>query len=73
MIEAPKMRAMGNGTANLITQELDYQLQLQRLTSGTIIKDRGPAIPILITGSFSGLQIRPDWSALVVSQAQRTS
>jgi AsmA protein len=70
LINAPQMKVTGNGTANLVTKQLEYQLQLQRLTSGAVAKSRGPEIPILITGPFSDPKIRPDWQSLVVSQAK---
>jgi hypothetical protein len=38
------------------------------MTSGTETKPRGPAIPIVVTGTFSDPHIRPDWTKLAVSQ-----
>lgn len=70
LMEAPQMRVTGNGTANLVTEQLNYRLELQRLTSGSVVKLRGPAIPLLINGSFSAPKIRPDWQVLLVNEAK---
>lgn len=68
LLQAQKINASGSGTVNLITQQLDEKILLQRLTEGAEAKPRGPAIPILVTGSFSDPKIRPDWTSIAVTQ-----
>lgn len=67
IIRASQIDVTGKGTANLVSQQLDYTLSLQRLTSGKDIKPRGPALPISITGSFGEPQIRPDLQAILIT------
>ena len=68
LIQAQGINASGQGTADLVNQQLDYKISLQRLTGGSEAKPRGPAIPLLVTGSFSDPKIRPDWTSLAVKQ-----
>jgi uncharacterized protein involved in outer membrane biogenesis len=68
LIQAQAVNASGKGTADLVTQQINYEISLQRMTSGTETKPRGPAIPIVVTGTFSDPHIRPDWTKLAVSQ-----
>ncbi len=70
LVEAQGINASGHGTANLVTQQLDYKVSLQRLTGSSEVKPRGPAIPLIITGTFSKPNIRPDWTSLVVTQVK---
>jgi uncharacterized protein involved in outer membrane biogenesis len=71
LIKATKINASGQGTANLNTQQVDYRLSLQRLTSGAEIKPRGPAIPIKITGNFAKPSVNVDYQSLAVSEIQK--
>ncbi len=71
VIKASKMDVSGQGAANLNTQQLDYRLSLQRLTSGSVIKPRGPAIPLTVTGNFAKPSINLDVQSLAVSQAKQ--
>ncbi|HEV2613547.1 MAG TPA: AsmA family protein [Gammaproteobacteria bacterium] len=71
LMKAAKINAMGNGTANLNTEQLDYHLSLQRMTSGAEIKPRGPAIPITITGNFDKPSVKVDYESLAVSQIKQ--
>lgn len=67
-IQAQGINASGQGTVNLVNHVLDYQISLQRLTNGTQVKSRGPAIPLLVTGTITEPKIRPDWTKIAVSQ-----
>jgi len=67
IIRASQIDVTGKGTANLISQQLDYTISLQRLTSGKDIKPRGPALPISVTGSFGDPHIRPDLQAILIT------
>jgi len=69
-IQANQMEAKGQGQISLVTQNLNYQISLQRLTQGTEPKPRGPAIPLNITGDIDSPKIRPDWQAFLVDQLQ---
>jgi hypothetical protein len=71
LIKATKINASGQGTANLNTEQLDYRLLLQRLTSGAEIKPRGPAIPITIKGNFAKPSVNVDFQSLAVSQIKQ--
>jgi uncharacterized protein involved in outer membrane biogenesis len=68
LIDAQGINASGQGNINLLNQQLDYKISLQRLTSGSQIKPRGPAVPLVITGTFSDPKIRPDWTGIAVTQ-----
>lgn len=69
-ITAEQMEAKGSGQVNLLTQRINYQLSLQRLTQGKEVKPRGPAIPLIITGDINRPSIRPDWQEFLVGQLQ---
>ena len=70
MITAPQITAAGSGTANLMTQQLDYRLSLQRLTSGSQVKPRGPAIPIVISNTFMHPSVQVDLKSIVVNEVK---
>jgi hypothetical protein len=70
-IKATRINASGQGTANLNTAQLDYRLSLQRMTSGTTISPRGPAIPLTITGDFSKPSVNVDVTSLAVSEVKK--
>ncbi len=57
----------GKGSANLVSEQLNYELSLQRLTNGSTIQPRGPAIPISVTGPFAKPVIQPNWTVLATS------
>jgi len=71
LIKASKVNATGQGTANLNTEQLDYRLSLQRMTSGAEAKPRGPAIPLTITGNFSSPSVKLDMTSLAVSEVKQ--
>jgi len=61
-IRASYYKVLGNGTANLATQVLDYQLQAYGM------RDNKPTdffVPIKITGTFSSPKVAPDVAVLV--------
>jgi uncharacterized protein involved in outer membrane biogenesis len=69
-ILADQMEAKGHGQINLISQNLNYQISLQRLTQGAEPKPRGPTIPLNISGDINSPAIRPDWQGFLVDQLQ---
>lgn len=71
LIKASKINATGQGTANLNTQQLNYKISLQRMTSGADIKPRGPAIPIAVTGNFAKPSISVDMASLAASEVKQ--
>lgn len=59
LIVAPTFQAKGSGTANLLTQHLDYRLIVQLLVTGTK-EPQGDAIPINVRGNFDDVSVHPD-------------
>ena len=60
----------GQGTANLVTEAVDYRV------NAAILKGAGAGaalanIPLLITGTMTSPSVRPDTQALVKSVAQQ--
>lgn len=69
-ISSGDLRVTGQGTANLVTEAVNYR------ANATILK--GPSagaalasVPLLITGTFKSPSVRPDTQALVRSVAQQ--
>ncbi|MDX2165096.1 MAG: AsmA family protein [Gammaproteobacteria bacterium] len=71
LIKASKINATGQGTANLNSQQLNYRMSLQRMTSDSEIKPRGPAIPITITGNFAKPSVSVDVASLAASEVKQ--
>ena len=70
VIASGNLRVTGQGTANLITQALDYRV------NAAILKGSGgsPAlanVPLLISGTMKSPSVRPDTQSLVKSLAQQ--
>ena len=68
LMKASKINATGQSTADLNSQQINYHMSLQRMTNGSDIKPRGPAIPITITGNFAKPSVNVDFQSLAVSQ-----
>lgn len=74
LIQSSKFKATGSGTANLITEALNYRLMMVGLhaindAQGNLVQEeRQTQIPVLITGTFDHPVITPDMAALLKSQ-----
>jgi AsmA protein len=74
LAQSPQFKATGNGTANLITQALNYRLLLVGLHTvidaqgNTVQEERKTPIPVLISGTFDKPVITPDLRALIQSE-----
>lgn len=69
-IASGDLRVTGQGTANLVTEAVNYRV------SAAILKGAGAGsalanIPLLITGTMTSPSVRPDTQALVKSVAQQ--
>jgi len=58
LIDAPTFQAKGSGSANLVSQYLDYKL-IAQLIAPDARKPQGDALPIKISGNFNNISIRP--------------
>jgi AsmA protein len=67
ILRGPNLRATGAGSANLNTQQINYQLNAQLLDRDTAAF-KGSVIPIKITGSFSHPNVSPILKDLIKSQ-----
>jgi AsmA protein len=68
-IASGDLRVTGQGTANLVTQAVDYRLNaaiLKGAAAGTLAN-----VPLLVSGTMSKPSVRPDTQALVKSVAQQ--
>ncbi len=70
LIQSSQFKITGRGTANLITEALDYHLQAVGLHSvsnaegGTSLEEQRTPIPLLVTGTFSKPIVTPDPEAI---------
>ncbi len=70
LLQSPDIKISGSGTANLITQQLDYHLKavgMHTVTNAqgqTILEARQTEIPVQVTGTFSKPIVVPDLSAI---------
>lgn len=73
LIQSPQFKGTGQGTANLVTEALHYQVQFVGLQSTTDAQgkitqeERRTPIPLLITGTFDKPIITPDLQVLLQS------
>lgn len=68
-IASGDLRVTGQGTANLVTQAVDYRVNaslLKGAAAGALAN-----VPLLVTGTMSKPSVRPDTQALVKSVAQQ--
>jgi AsmA protein len=68
LVQAPDIKVTGKGTANLLSEQLNYTMKMQRMVSGT---PKGPAIPLIVKGTFSHPSIQPDVTEIIKDQAVR--
>jgi len=68
MLESPNLGATGKGSANLMSQNLDYVLHVI-IDQGN--PDKRATVPVLIHGPFSALQYSVDWGEIAKEQAQK--
>jgi len=69
-IASGDLRVTGQGTANLVTEAVDYRV------NAAVLKGAGSSsalanIPLLVTGTMTSPTVRPDTQALVKSVAQQ--
>ena len=69
VLDSPALAATGSGTANLITQSLDYTL---RATLDRDNPSKAVTVPVTIRGPFSALRYSVDWSDIIKQQAEKT-
>jgi len=65
LILATNLRTIGKGTANLVTQQLNYQLTVQSFSNN---QTKGVPVPITLNGNFSNIQIRPNVESIIQQQ-----
>ena len=74
-IASQNLRVSGQGTANLVTEAIDYQLKAAVLKQATGAASAGGAtladIPLAITGSISSPKVRPDLEGLARQRVQQ--
>ncbi len=63
LIDSDQFKITGHGTANLVSQGLDYHLNAAGKQSG-VVRENNLQIPIQVTGTFSKPIITPDLRAL---------
>lgn len=68
LVSAPDLSVKGKGTADLVSEQLNYAMQMQRMVNGAA---QGPEIPLLIKGTFSHPSIQPDVSEILKNQLQK--
>jgi AsmA protein len=62
ILEGPTMRAGGQGTANLVQEQLDYRLQVTLAEDAT---RKGITVPVHISGAFAKPDYDVDWGAVL--------
>lgn len=68
-IQSDQLRILGQGEANLVTQQLRYQLSGQMLQSDD--SSEGLSIPIHIKGPFTAVKIRPDIEQILLKKVKK--
>ena len=68
VLDSPALAATGGGSANLVTQNLDYTL---RVTMDRDNPSKRLTVPITIRGPFSELKYNVDWSDIAKRQAEK--
>jgi len=68
-LKSPLIRVTAKGTANLVTEALDFSVQPKVVATlkgqGDTKGRTGLTVPVLVTGTFSSPSFRPDLSGLV--------
>ena len=66
ILQSPDLQAKGNGTINLLDQQLQYYLMVD--AQGKIAKESyGLAVPLKITGTLAKPKVKIDFSGMSVS------
>ncbi len=68
VLESPNLGATGQGSASLVSQNLDYTL---RVAINQDNPDKRTIVPVIIRGPFSALQYSVDWGEIAKDQAQK--
>lgn len=74
LVQSTKFKATGSGTANLVTEALDYHLVMVGLHTttdaqgNTAQEERQTQLPVAITGTLSDPVVKPDLAALLKSE-----
>jgi AsmA protein len=74
--ELPFMRVTGSGSANLITDEMDFELTAAFIDSPALQAEpsmadlAGTSLPFTVTGTVSEPSVRPDFGAVVRARVQ---
>jgi AsmA protein len=70
LVRSPYLQMTGQGDIDVVQHMLDYKVIGQAVHPDSGQPD-GDAIPIMITGTFDNLSIRPDLNALLKAQVQQ--
>ena len=68
LLDGPKLRATGRGTADLAREVLDYRL-LVTVADGA--DRRGTSVPVLVSGPFADPSYKVDFSALLKQEGEK--
>jgi AsmA protein len=70
-IASQNLRVTGQGTTNLVTEAIDYQVKASLSKSGGKSASSLADIPLTITGNMTSPKIRPDLEGLAKAQVQQ--
>ncbi len=68
LVQSPELTVTGKGTADLVSEQLNYEMNIQRVSNGA---PQGPDIPLIIKGTFNHPVIKPDISEILKSQVAK--
>lgn len=66
ILKSPKLNATGKGVINLVDQNLNYQINAQAMDANG--KPEGITIPLLVSGTFDHVKIRPAMDSLITTE-----
>ena len=71
-LKSPVLRVLAKGTANLVTETLDFRIDPKFVASlkgqGDEKKRSGVLVPVLVTGTFASPKFRPDLEGILKQQ-----
>jgi AsmA protein len=70
LVRSPYLQMTGQGTIDVVQHSINYKVTGQPVHPDSGQPD-GDAIPIIISGTFDNISVRPDLSALLQSQIQQ--
>jgi len=74
-IVSQNLRVTGQGTSNLVTEAIDYQLKaslLKGAVGGSLVNSKTLAdIPLTITGTMTDPKVRPDLESVAKARVQQ--